>query len=108
MFVRPLSYLPLPPQRARSPNLFRPQPRGSSLLPRVPSYTQTIKQAIWAVNFLTVANAKPYPLLRHLGMLLPAAGVFLFNTLSVKTSSLLLAISAMDPEIIGKVIELRP
>lgn len=37
-------------------------------------------------------------------MLLPAAGVFLFNALSVKTSSLLLAISAMDPEIIGKVI----
>ncbi|CAB1097445.1 unnamed protein product [Ectocarpus sp. CCAP 1310/34] len=38
-------------------------------------------------------------------MLLPAAGVFLFNALRVKTSSLLLAIFAIDPEIIGKVID---
>lgn len=52
---------------------------------------------------MIVANSKPLPVLRHLAMLLPAAGVFLFNALSVKTSSLLLAITAMDPEIIGKV-----
>ena len=51
---------------------------------------------------MTVANAKPYSFLRHAAMLLPAAGVFLSNALSVKTSSLLLAISAMDPAIIGK------
>ncbi|CAM9655265.1 unnamed protein product, partial [Ectocarpus sp. 6 AP-2014] len=61
--------------------------------------------AVWVVNFLIVANEKPYAVLRHAAMLLPAAGVFLFNALSVKTSSLLLAISAMDPEIIGKVID---
>ncbi|CAM9475845.1 unnamed protein product, partial [Ectocarpus fasciculatus] len=58
--------------------------------------------AVWVVNFLIVANEKPYAVLRHAAILLPAAGVFLFNALSVKTSSLLLAISAMDPEIIGK------
>lgn len=52
---------------------------------------------------MIVANEKQYAGLHHLAMLLPAAGVFLFNALSVKTSSLLLAISAMDPEIIGKV-----
>ncbi|CAM9333729.1 unnamed protein product, partial [Ectocarpus sp. 12 AP-2014] len=58
--------------------------------------------AVWVVNFLIVANEKPYAVLRHAAMLLPAADVFIFNALSVKTSSLLLAISAMDPEIIGK------
>lgn len=52
---------------------------------------------------MIIANEKTYAGLHHLAMLLPAAGVFLFNALSVKTSSLLLAISAMDPEIIGKV-----
>jgi len=62
-------------------------------------------KALWGVNFLIVANGKSYSALRHLAMLLPAAGVFLFNALSVKTSSLLLAISAMDPEIIGRVRE---
>ncbi|CAN0117906.1 unnamed protein product [Ectocarpus sp. 4 AP-2014] len=61
--------------------------------------------AVWVVNFLIVAIEKPHAVLRHAAMLLPAAGVFLFNALSVKTSSLLLAISAMDPEIIGKVID---
>lgn len=60
-------------------------------------------QALWVVNFLPVANAKSYSFLRHGMMLLPAAGVFFFNALSVKTSSLLLAITAMDPEVIGKV-----
>lgn len=60
-------------------------------------------QALWAVNFMPVANEKEYAFLRHFGIILPAAGAFLFNALSVKTSSLLLAISAMDPEIIGKV-----
>ncbi|CAN0210211.1 unnamed protein product, partial [Ectocarpus sp. 12 AP-2014] len=61
--------------------------------------------AVWVVNFFIVTNEKPYAVLRHAAMLLPAAGVFLFNALGVKTSSLLLAISAMDPEIIGKVID---
>ena len=61
------------------------------------------QKALWAVNFMIVANDKQYAGLHHLAMLLPATGVFLFNALSVKTSSLLLAISAMDPEIIGKV-----
>lgn len=51
---------------------------------------------------MPVANEKPYSFLRHAAMLVPAAGVFLSNALSVKTSSLLLAISAMDPAIIGK------
>lgn len=52
---------------------------------------------------MIVANEKQHAGLHHVAMLLPAMGVFLFNALSVKTSSLLLAISAVDPEIIGKV-----
>ncbi|CAM9555672.1 unnamed protein product [Scytosiphon promiscuus] len=61
--------------------------------------------ALWAVNFMSIANEKKLAFLRHIAMLLPAAGAFLFNALSVKTSSLLLAITAMDPEIIGKVVD---
>ncbi|CAM9894396.1 unnamed protein product, partial [Chrysoparadoxa australica] len=61
--------------------------------------------ALWATNFVVVAKAYRFTALYSILELLPAIVLIPVFGLSLKTSSLVTAISAVDPSIIGKVVD---